>query len=765
MNSQDHTTNLAKPALDVEQLLGQLTLDEKIALLDGADMWRTKAVDRLGIRQIMVADGPHGLRAQSTEGDHLGALAAEKAVAFPIAAATASSWNTELLHRIGVALAEESRAHGVSVLLGPGVNMKRSPLCGRNFEYFSEDPFLAGELAAAFVDGVQSQGVGTSIKHFAANNQETDRLAVSAEVDERTLREIYFPAFETVVKRCQPWTVMCSYNRINGVFASEDPWLLTKVLREDWGFEGLVVSDWGAVADRDKAVAAGLDLEMPSSGGVGAKRVAAAIEDGTLSLDELDSSVRRVLHLVSRSQATSALSGWDERAHHELAREAAAEGIVLLKNNGGALPLSVKGGKVAVIGEFARFPRYGGGGSSQVTPTRLDDAWTALKRSLPGRELAFTPGFTLSDDTSESEARALKDQAVRLASESEVAVVFIGLPGSYESEGYDRDHMTLPAQQIAVLEAVAEAAPCVVAVLTNGSAVETEAWGQQVSALMEAWLPGQAGGTAVAEVLTGAVNPSGKLAETFPLLEEHNPAHGNFPGDGDIVRYGEGLLIGYRWYDSHRFDVAYPFGHGLSYTSFKYSDLEIEVLQHGDEPRARVRFTLTNTGDRFGKEVAQVYVTDEESGVFRPERELKGFVKVALDPGSSARIEIDLDARAFSYWHPRLRNWVAEPGAFTITVGASSRDLRLSSTVTIQGEPIRLPLEADSPAGDWLNHPEVGPRIHEALTGTRTGDMLMSPDVGRMIRAVPMRRLSRFPGSPLTEEWLEEQAAGLHPGS
>lgn len=580
-------------------------------------------------------------------------------------------------------------------------------------------------------------------------------------MDERTLREIYFPAFEAVVTRHQPWTVMCSYNRINGVHASQDPWLLTTVLREEWGFDGLVVSDWGAVVDRDRAVAAGLDLEMPSSGGSGAAAVRGALEAGTLSEAEIDVAAQRVLELVARSAHPSYTGDFDEAAHHALAREAAAESLVLLKNDRGALPLAPEGGPVAVIGEFARSPRFGGGGSSQVTPTRLDDAWSALQERLAGRELDFAPGFALSDEVDETELAVLREEAVQAAQGAATSLVFLGLPDAYESEGYDRDHMDLPAQQIALLEAVAKVSEQVIVVLTNGSPVEIASWQGHADAVLEAWLPGQAGGPALVDVLTGAVNPSGKLAETSPLLLEHNPAHGNFPGDGEVVRYGEGVLIGYRWYDSRALPVAYPFGHGLSYTSFAYSDLQVTVLDDGVEPSVRVRFTVTNTGERAGKEIAQVYVRDEDSSVFRPERELKSFAKLALEPGESKTAEIDLDARAFSYWHPRLRRWIAERGTFTLDVGPSSREIALSASVDLEGELVVLPLDPDSPASQWLAHPQAGPQLAEVIAGTRLETMLTRPESARMIAAIPIRRLSRFPGTPVTEEWLERVSAAV----
>ncbi|GMA24780.1 hypothetical protein GCM10025864_25390 [Luteimicrobium album] len=486
-------TTTTDPALDVAALVEQLTLEEKAALLGGSDVWRTTPVERLGIGKIWLSDGPHGLRAQAEDGDHLGLLAADPAVAFPPAAALASTWDADLLTRVGSAIGEEARAKGVSVVLGPGVNMKRSPLCGRNFEYFSEDPRLAGTVGAAFVQGVQSQGVGTSLKHFAANNQETDRMSVSADVDERTLREIYLPAFERVVTQAQPWTVMCSYNRINGVFASQDRWLLTDVLRDEWGFQGVVVSDWGAVLDREKAVHAGLDLEMPSSGGFGTQRVLDAVAAGELSLADVDLAVTRVLELVAKSQpALTHRPAADLDAHHALAREAATRSAVLLQNDG-VLPLDpASSGTVAVVGELARTPRFQGGGSSQVTPTRVDAALPALQDVL-GERVVFAAGYALDDDAPAETTAALRDEAVAAARDAEVVVLFLGLPDAYESEGFDRAHMHLPPQQLALLDALAEAGARVVVVLSNGSVVEVAPWRARAAAILETWLLGQAG--------------------------------------------------------------------------------------------------------------------------------------------------------------------------------------------------------------------------------------------------------------------------------
>ncbi len=737
----------------VPELLAQLTLEEKASLLGGSDFWHTQPVERLGVPAVMVTDGPHGLRKQAEGADHLGLNASVPATCFPPAAGLASSWDTALLRRVGEALGRETRAERVAVLLGPGVNMKRTPLCGRNFEYFSEDPVLAGDLAAAMVDGVQSQGVGTSLKHFAANNQETERMTVSADVDERTLREIYLTAFERVVRTAQPWTVMCSYNRINGVYASEDPWLLTRVLRDEWGFEGLVVSDWGAVNVREDGVRAGLDLEMPSSGGSGTRRVLDAVAAGTLSEADVDRAARRVLELLEKAAPALAEPGTvDVEAHHALAREAATASAVLLKNEpvDGAplLPLAPAGGTVAVIGEFARTPRYQGAGSSQVNPTRLDDALTALRTAFEGsRDVAFAAGY---DPDSEELDGALVEEAVTTAAAAEVAVVFLGLPPRYESEGYDRDHMDLPAAQVELLRRVAAANGKVVVVLSNGSAVTVEPWQQQVPALLETWLLGQAGGGAVADLLTGAVNPSGRLAETIPVSHHDNPTVGNFPGEHGHVRYGEGLLIGYRWYDAHALPVAYPFGHGLSYTTFAYSDLSVRPDGNG----AEVTVTVTNTGDVAGTETVQVYVSDPVAGVYRPEQELKGFARLTLAPGESGTATIALDRRAFAFWHTAAGRWVVEGGEFQVRVGASSRDVRLAEVVHLDGDDVTLPLTGDSPVDAWLQHPVAGALVRESLGEGQWTAMLDDPQHGQMMRAIPLVRLTRFPGFPIAEEDL-----------
>jgi beta-glucosidase len=728
---------------DVERVLAELTLEEKAALTSGSDFWHTEPVERLGVPAVMVTDGPHGLRKQDTSADHLGLGASVPATCFPPAAALASTWDPELLHRVGGALGRETRGNDVAVLLGPGVNMKRSPLCGRNFEYFSEDPALAGDLATALVQGIQSEGVGTSLKHYAANNQETDRMRVSAEVDERTLREIYLPAFERVVTRAQPWTVMCSYNKINGTYASQDHWLLTEVLRDEWGFEGLVVSDWGAVVDRVAAVAAGLDLEMPATGGRTDALVVEAVKNGDLDESLLDIAVRRVLRMVAQALPGLAEPGTiDVDAHHALAREAAADGSVLLKNDPvdgtPLLPLTDTASAV-VIGEFARTPRYQGAGSSQVNPTRLDDALTAL-REATGTDLPFAAGFSVAgvEGSQDADDAALLAEAVEVARGAGTVLLFLGLPAPDESEGYDRTHLDLPANQRALIEAVAAVNPRVVVVLANGSAVSV-GWQDATPAVLETWLGGQAGGSAVADLLLGTRSPSGRLAETIPHRVQDTPAFGNFPGDNGTVRYGEGVLIGYRWYDTRLVDVAYPFGHGLTYTTFGYSDVTATVTGEGPTSTVEVTATVTNTGSVRGAEVVQVYVGDPEAAVLRPVHELKAFAKVDLAPGEHRTLTFRLDARDLSYWHPGLRRWVVGGGRTVIEVGASSRDIRGTAEVAVTGEPLWGTLSAADTLTEWLAHPVGAPIVQARLDGVEL-DPMMVPMLGEM----PMRVLAGF---------------------
>jgi beta-glucosidase len=705
------------PELDVERVLADLTLAEKAALTSGADFWWTKPVTRLGVPAVMVADGPHGLRKQVREGGGAELGESVPATCFPTAAALASSWDPDLLREVGHALGRETRANGVAVLLGPGVNIKRTPLGGRNFEYFSEDPHLAGRLAAALVEGIQAEGVGTSVKHFAANNQETDRMTVSVDVDERTLREIYLPAFERVVREARPWTVMCAYNRLNGPFCSEHRWLLHDVLREEWGFDGVVVSDWGAVHDRVAALAAGLDLQMPFGGDRPDRQVAEAVAEGRLDEDTLDESVRRVLALVARApEPADDPTLLDDDAHHALARRAAAAGTVLLANDEvdgtPLLPLR-EPDRVVVVGELARTPRYQGAGSSQVNPTRLDDALTAL-RTATGADLTFQPGYTLdgADPVADDELREAAVAAARAAGDG-VVVAFCGLPPADESEGYDRPRLALPPAQIALITALGEATDRLVVVLANGSAVSVTEWRDAAPAIVETWLGGQAGGSAAADVLLGVAEPGGRLAETIPHRLADTPAYGSFPGEWGHARYGEGVLVGYRWYDTRELDVAFPFGHGLTYTTFAYDEVRAQVSGEGAQVRVAVHARVTNTGSRAGSEVVQVYVRDPQATVSRPTRELRAFAKVALEPGASADVDVELTARDLAFWHPGAHRWFVEGGAFVVEVGASSRDVRGSAEIEVTGQTWRPELTPASTLRAWLDDPVAGPLLRE----------------------------------------------------
>ncbi|MBS1907902.1 MAG: glycoside hydrolase family 3 C-terminal domain-containing protein [Actinobacteria bacterium] len=710
-----------------------LTLEEKASLTSGADFWNLKSIERLGVPSIMVTDGPHGLRKQAGSSDHLGLADSIPATCFPPAVGLGSAWDPELAERVGVALGVESAIEDVAVILGPGINIKRSPLCGRNFEYVSEDPIVAGSIGAGLVKGIQSQGVGSSLKHFAANNQETDRMRVSADVDPRPLREIYLRGFERVVTDAQPWTVMCSYNRINGVYASEDPWLLTQVLRDEWGFEGLVVSDWGAVNDRVTGLAAGMDLEMPSSNGRTDAELIAAVRDGSLAESVLDTGAQRVLDLIAKAQARPAVTGpLDVEAHHALAREAAGRAIVLLRNEGGILPLA-PADRVAVIGEFARTPRYQGAGSSQINPTRLDTALDAIRAVSPAAP--FAAGFTLDGS---GDAAALRDEAVELARAAEKVVLFLGVPQQEESEGFDRTHIDLPAAQLALVDAVRAVNENIVVVLSNGGVVALP-FAETVPAILEGWLLGQAGGSATADVLYGAVNPSAKLTETIPLSLQDTPAFGNFPGEHGHVRYGEGLLVGYRWYDERGLQVAYPFGHGLSYTTFGYDAATATVDAAGD---VRATVTVTNTGTVAGREIVQAYTSLPGSSVQRPPRELKAFASVALEPGETAVVELQLRRHELAYWDVRIDDWAVEPGTYVIEIGASSRDLRVRTELTLDGDPVSLPITLDSSFEELLADPVVGAELQAEIDAAfgPAGDEMMN-----LLGNAPVGRLDGFP--------------------
>lgn len=695
----------------IRELVSKMTLEEKAAMCSGADFWHTEAVERLGIPASMVSDGPHGLRKQDDKADHLGVNESIKAVCFPAGCGTAASFNRELLTEMGTALGKECQAEGVSVILGPAVNIKRSPLCGRNFEYYSEDPCLATEIAGALIHGVQSQNVGTSIKHFLANNQETRRLSSDSRIDERTLHEIYLAAFEGAVKKEKPWTVMCSYNRINGTYAAQNHKYLTEVLRDQWNFDGYVMSDWGAVNNRVEDLKAGLDLEMPSSSGTNDKLIVEAVQKGELNESVLDTAVERILNIVFRYEENRDKTAvFDRDKDHELARKVAQETIVLLKNDG-VLPLK-EGEEIAFIGKYVKKPRYQGGGSSHINSHKVTAAWDILK-DMPG--ITYAQGY---EDTQDVTDEKLLEEAVQNAAKAKVAVIFAGLPDSFESEGYDRSHMRMPDCQNELIEKVAAVQPNTIVVLHNGSPVEMP-WADQVKGIVEAYLGGQAVGGAVCDILFGKVNPSAKLPESFPKKLEDNPSYLSYIGEGDMVEYREGIFVGYRYYDKKKMDVLFPFGYGLSYTTFAYSNLRLDKKEMKDTDTVAVSVDVTNTGDRTGKEIVQLYVADKESTVIRPEKELRDFAKVELAPGETKTVSFTLGKRAFAYYNTTIHDWHVETGDFDILIGKSSRDIVLSESVKVEST-VKIPFvyTTDTTLGDVMKNPKAYALVKELFEKT-----------------------------------------------
>lgn len=663
---------------NIQHLLSNLTLEEKAALCSGLDNWRTKPIERLGIPSIMMTDGPHGLRKEKGEGFGN----SEQATCFPTAVALASTWNTDLIEQVGAAIGEECQAQDVQILLGPGSNIKRSPLNGRNFEYYSEDPIVSGKMAAAFIKGVQSQGVGTSLKHFAVNNQEFERMTVNVQVDERTMREIYLQGFEITVKEAQPTTLMCAYNRINGTFAAEHRYLLHDILKKEWGFEGFVMSDWGAVHDRVEGIKAGLQLEMPGNDGMNDQKIIEAVQNETLQEERLDEMVADLLGVILKLAAQKKENAtFDIVAHHSLAQKVAAEGIVLLKNEDAILPISKKRFQdVAVIGNFAENPRFQGGGSSRVNPTHLDIPFQEIYRNLAtGMGVSFCNGYPQADVMDEE---LLKD-AQETAQYADVAIVFVGLPNSYETEGADRHHINMPPNHIRLIEAVAEVQPNTIVVLQNGSAIAMP-WADKVKGIVESWLGGQGGGAAIADVLFGRVNPSGKLTETFPKKLEDTPAFLNFPGENRQVVYGEGRFVGYRYYDKKQIEPLFPFGFGLSYTTFEYIKMELNHEFMTNEDTLQVSVTLRNTGSRAGQEIVQVYVGSNDNFPNACAKELKAFAKVVLKVGEEKTVTMQLNWRDFAFYDTRYKSWATISNSFNILVGSSSKDIHLQESIHFQ---------------------------------------------------------------------------------
>ncbi len=772
--------------LDVKKLVNELTLEEKASLCSGADFWHTKAIDRLNIPAAMVSDGPHGIRKQESLADHMGVAESIKAIGFPTASAMACSFDRDLLHKVGDALGEECVAEDLAVLLGPGINMKRSPICGRNFEYYSEDPVVAGELGAAFVNGVQEHGVGTSLKHFAANNQEWRRMSISAEIDERTLREIYLAAFETVVKKAQPWTIMCSYNRINGVYSCENDWLLNKVLRDEWGFEGLVMTDWGAMDERVPSLKAGLDLEMPDCHGETDKLIVKAVQSGELEESVLDTAVERILTMVDKYLTarkdidpasmvhplpSSAERGYDVAAHHALARTTAEQSAVLLKNED-ILPLQ-KDKKIAFIGEFAKVPRIQGGGSSHINNTSIESALDAA-----GDSVSYAQGFHIDEETTDE---TLLQEAITLAKESDVAVIFAGLPDSFESEGFDRTHLNMPANQNELIARISEVQPNVVVVLHSGSPIAMP-WLDKVAGVLQMYLAGQASGGAAVNLLFGDATPCGKLAETFPLHLEDNPSYLNFPGNREKVCYQEGVFIGYRYYDKKKMDVLFPFGYGLSYTDFTYSNMkvtvngknaaDVDVIKETDE--IVVSADITNTGNCDGAEIVQLYIKNPVVYEIRPEKELRDFAKVFLKAGETKTVTFMLNARAFSYYETRIHDWYAESGDYEILLASSSRDIRLQYTVSITGSK-KIPFVADyiTTCEDVELFAKDGSALDEMLRRSgfaeatdHDGDDSMGSGTADMMKAMftgtPLHSILSFSSEELTYEDIQDTIRKLN---
>lgn len=685
------------------EIVGKMSLEQKASFVSGYDYWHLESSEELGLPKICITDGPHGLRKAKgkdyvpEEGEaKTGGIGLGNSVpttCFPPAATSSCSWDDELLFQEGVAMAEECLKEKVSVILGPGTNIKRAPNCGRNFEYFSEDPILAGKCSAAVINGVQSKGVGTSLKHFACNSQEAFRMVLNEVIDERTMREIYFPAFEIAVKEAQPWTVMNSYNRINGVYASQNYWMQETVLRKEWGFKGLLVTDWGASVDRVDGVKAGTDLEMPTSGKLNAKKIIAAVEAGELDEAILDERVDNVVELILKSKpALEKAHTYDKKAHHAIAQKVAEGSMVLLKNDDNLLPLK-KGQKVAVIGEMAKAPRYQGAGSSVINPTMLSNAYDELVEQ--GVDVTYAQGYYKSAGSKKEQktrmtAEQLKAEAVAAAKACDVAVVFVGLTEDFEGEGYDRETIEMPANHNQLVMDVAEANPNTIVVLAGGSVVIMP-WLDKAKALLNSGLGGQASGAAVANILTGVVNPSGKTSETYPTSYEVNPTAGNYPGGPVTSEHKESVFIGYRYYDAANLDVVFPFGYGLSYTTFEYSDMKVSAKSIKDTDTVDVTFTVKNTGAVDGAEIAQVYIADKESTIYRPVKELKGYKKVFLKAGEEKEVTITLDKRAFAFYNVNINDWCVESGEFDILVAASSRDIKLTETITVEAPACEIP--------------------------------------------------------------------------
>jgi beta-glucosidase len=788
--------------MTAQEIVSKLTLEEKASLCSGKDAWLLKSVERLGLSSVMVADGPHGLRKQLKADEQSNYGETVSATCFPTAVTTACSFDRDLLNQMGQALAEECLQEKVSVILGPGVNIKRSPLCGRNFEYFSEDPFVAGELAAALINGVQSKGVGTSLKHFAANNQETGRFTCDSVIDERALREIYLTAFEMAVKKSQPWTVMDSYNLLNGVYASENDKLLTGILRDEWGFKGIVVTDWGAVNDRVAGLKAGQDLEMPGIDDYNDKKIVDAVKSGAVDESILNKTALRLVELILKAQENRRENyQYDKSAHNALASKIALESAVLLKNDDGILPVK-QGQSLAVIGGFAKTPRYQGAGSSKIVPNMLDNAYDAFKAA--GAAFDFAQGYSgVNPDA------ALIEEAVSIAKGKDKVIIFAGLPDEYESEGFDRASLDMPPAHNKLIEAVAAVNPNVVVVLQLGSPAALP-WADKVKGILAAYLCGQAGNSAVVDLLLGKCSPGGKLAETWTYSLEDTPCYHYYPGSIRSAEYRESIFVGYRYYDHGEKPVAWPFGHGLSYTSFAYSNLKLSSASFKSGDKLEISFDVQNTGNTSGAEIAQVYVAPKSTAIMRAVKELKGFEKVFLRKGESRTVKITLDTRSFAYYNVPKGTWAIEGGVYEILIGASSRDIVLRTEVQVTGDGYetllkdqrksspeyfnlgakglkisdgsfealygqKLPpgkreaglIDGNSTVGD-VRHTEIGKKLEAIIlqhtakifSGESTNDLRVM--VERMLMEIPLHSLGMYTGGKVPPSMIEALVDALN---
>ena len=757
----------------IQNLISQMTLEGKAGMCSGADFWNLKGIERLGIPKVMVTDGPHGVRKQAESADHLGINESEKAICFPAGCATASSFDRDLIRRQGELLGQECQAMNVSTLLGPAMNIKRSPLCGRNFEYYSEDPYVSTEIAAALIEGIQSKNVGTSAKHFVANNQEKRRMTNSSDADERTLREIYLASFEGAIKKAKPWTVMSSYNRINGKFVGDSKEYLTDVLRKEWGFDGYVVSDWGAVNDRISSLAAGLDLEMPPGDYENDRLIVKAVQEGKLDESVVDQACERILNIIFRYiENRDEKAVFDYEKDHQAAAEIEAECMVLLKNENEILPLT-SDKKIAFIGKYAKTPRYQGGGSSHINSWKVESALEAAKEIQELENVTFAEGY---QDEKDEVVEALQSEAVKAAAEADVAVLFLGLPDNFESEGYDRKHMNLPNCQNELVEKVLEVQKHVVVVLHNGSAVLMP-WKDQVEGILEAYLGGEAVGKAVAEVLAGRKNPSGRLAETFPLRLEDTPCYLTYGKGFDNAVYQEGVFVGYRYYTSRKMETAFPFGYGLSYTTFAYSDLQLDKKEMSDKEHVEVSVKVKNTGKRAGKTVVQLYVGAPETEVVRPVRELRGFEKIFLEAGEEKTVTFILGERAFAYWNTLIHDWYAEEGTYKVMIGENADQMCVGEEITVHPtKELPKTYSLNTCLGELMRDPKAQTVMAPFMQGMAQNDAAMDMAeanendqsgvvnqemMAAMMEGMPLRQLLSFvPG--IKREMLEQMVNALN---